>query len=71
MHAAGSDSERYKQIFYQVQQHDLGFGLETNLGAPLVAPRQLKAALNGFVIKAKLFTDAASARRGTPGIPTR
>ncbi len=57
---AASDSERYKQIFYQVQQHDVEFRLQTNLGVVTIAPDDVKASLTAFVTKAKVFSDICS-----------
>lgn len=60
--AAVADAQRYAQIFYQVQQHDLAFGLRTNLGDTLINPDALKANLSAFVSKAKVFADACAAQ---------
>jgi LysM repeat protein len=57
---ATADAARYGQIFYQVYQHDLAFSLQSNIGTPESDTRDLKAALNGFVVKSALFTGAAS-----------
>jgi LysM repeat protein len=61
--AAAADADRYRQIFYQVQQIDLRFGLQTNLGQPTIDPDSLKAAMLAFVSKAKVFVDAAASQR--------
>ncbi|HKS08900.1 MAG TPA: LysM domain-containing protein [Pyrinomonadaceae bacterium] len=60
--AAIADAQRYAQIFYQVQQHDLGFDLHTNLGHTLIEPDALKANLTAFVSKAKVFADACASQ---------
>lgn len=60
--AAVADAQRYTQIFYQVQQHDLAFELQTNLGKTLINPDALKANLTAFVSKAKVFADACAAQ---------
>jgi LysM repeat protein len=57
---AAGDSERYRQITYQVQQGDVGFGLSSNLGQVALAGDALKAPMIAFVTKAKLFTDATA-----------
>jgi LysM repeat protein len=54
---ANADAERYKQLFYQVQQTDLEFDLESNVGTPDVDIDDLKASLTTFVTKARLFSD--------------
>jgi LysM repeat protein len=59
--AAKADALRYGQIFYQVQQLDLGFRLETNLGTASIAADALKAPLTAFVSKTKVAADAAAA----------
>jgi LysM repeat protein len=56
MRTANADAERYRQIFYQVQQHDLQFALQSNIGTPQFDPADLKAALAGFVTKATVFS---------------
>lgn len=60
--AAIADAQRYGQIFYQVQQHDLAFELQTNLGDTLIKPDALKANLSAFVSKAKVFADGCAAQ---------
>lgn len=60
--AAAADALRYEQIFYQVQQRDLAFDLQTNLGTTLVNPDDLKAAMSAFVSKAKVFADACASQ---------
>jgi hypothetical protein len=57
--SALADGERYRQIFYQVQQTDVGFALSSNLGDVALAGDALKAPMTAFVTKAKLFADAA------------
>jgi LysM repeat protein len=57
---ATADAARYRQIFYQVYQHDLAFSLQSNIGTPGSDTRELKAALDGFVVKSALFTGAAA-----------
>ncbi len=57
---ASSDAERYKQIFYQSQQHDMTFSLASNLGDALIDADSLKAPMTAFVSKAKVFVDTAS-----------
>ncbi len=58
--AAQADAARYGQIFYQVQQFDLAFSLETNLGTSLISQDALKAPASAFVSKAKVYTDASA-----------
>jgi LysM repeat protein len=60
--AADADASRYAQVFYQVQQRDLAFALNTNLGDTLIAPDELKAAMTAFVSKAKVFADASASQ---------
>lgn len=61
--SALADGERYKQIFYQIQQSDTAFALSSNLGDVALGGDALKAPMTAFVTKAKLFTDAASKLR--------
>ena len=61
--AAQADAVRYGQIFYQVQQLDLAFRLQTNLGTASIAPDPLKAPLAAFVSKTKVIADAAASLR--------
>jgi len=56
---AVADAARYAQLYYQVQQHDLNFSLDTNIGSPLIGPESLKAPLQAFVTKANVFVRAA------------
>ncbi|HEY0382125.1 MAG TPA: LysM domain-containing protein [Candidatus Elarobacter sp.] len=58
--AAVADAARYATVFYQVQQRDLTFALDCNLGVPHQQGDELKGPLAAFVTKAKLFADAAS-----------
>jgi LysM repeat protein len=60
--AAIADAQRYAQIFYQVQQHDLAFELRTNLGDTLINTDALKANLSAFISKAKVFADACASQ---------
>ena len=57
---ARADADRYAQLYYQVQQHDLNFSLDTNIGATVVGPEELKAPLQSFVTKANLFASSAA-----------
>lgn len=57
---AVNDAARYERIFFQVQQRDMSFALESNVGTATADRRDLKAALTAFVTKAKLLADAAS-----------
>src|SRR5262249_20603478 len=57
---AAADAARYASIFYQVQQRDLAFALESNLGSPALQDAALKGPLSAFVTKAKVFVDAAA-----------
>ena len=59
--AAKAAAQRYATVYYQVQQHDVDFALGANLGTPAVPAGDLKAAMLGFVTRAKLFTDTAAA----------
>ncbi len=70
--AANADAERYGQVFYQVQQRDVAFALGSNLGTPrLDDAARLKAPLQAFVLKARVFAAAARTLRqrthATPG----
>jgi hypothetical protein len=58
--SAARAAQRYASIFYQVQQPDLTFSIESNLGTPLVAPDDLKVAMQSFVASAYVFTAAAA-----------
>lgn len=60
---ASADAERYRQIFYQVQQRDVAFALESNIGTAAVDGSDLKAALTAFVSGARLFTVTAASLR--------
>lgn len=60
---ASADAERYRQIYYQLQQADATFALGANVGVADVAPDDLRAALTAFATKAKLFADAAATLR--------
>jgi LysM repeat protein len=53
--AAVADKKRYEQIYFQVQQHDLNFAFDINLGQTLIGQESLKAAIAGFVTKANAF----------------
>ncbi|HKE55501.1 MAG TPA: LysM domain-containing protein, partial [Pyrinomonadaceae bacterium] len=55
--AAEADRARYAQAFYQVQQRDLNFALESNLGLVDISADALKAPLMAFVSKANVFTE--------------
>jgi len=57
---ATSHAERYKQVFYQVQQKDMQFEPGTNLGAVNQEPDAIKAPMLSFVSKAKVFLDTAA-----------
>jgi LysM repeat protein len=58
-----ADAQHYRQIFYQVQQRDLTFDLQTNLGTAQISSDELKAPLAAFVSKAKVFADSCAAQR--------
>jgi hypothetical protein len=60
LRAASADAERYRALFYQVQQRDVSFALGSNLGTVGADPDELRAAMSAFVTKAKLYTDAAA-----------
>jgi LysM repeat protein len=53
--AAVADKKRYEQIYFQVQQHDLNFAFDINLGQTMIGPESLKAPIAGFVTKANAF----------------
>lgn len=59
--AAAADAARYAQIFYQVQQPDYGFAIDTNLGTIAADPALLKPPLAAFVTRALLYANAAGA----------
>lgn len=59
--AAAADAARYAQIFYQVQQPDYGFAIDTNLGTIAADPALLKPPLAAFVTRAVLYANAAGA----------
>ncbi|MBV9577245.1 MAG: LysM peptidoglycan-binding domain-containing protein [Chloroflexi bacterium] len=65
--SAAADAARYASIFYQVQQRDLAFALESNLGSPSLQGPALKGPLSAFVTKAKVFVDAAASLVGVTG----
>jgi hypothetical protein len=54
---ANSDAERYRALFYQLQQRDVSFALGSNLGTAAADPADLRAAMTAFVTKAKLYAD--------------
>jgi hypothetical protein len=60
MQTAVADAGRYRQIFYQVHQADLGCALTSNLGRADVDPGDLTAMLSWFVTGAYLFACTAS-----------
>lgn len=60
---ASADAKRYRQIFYQVHQPDLGCALTSNLGRADVDPGDLTAMLSWFVTGAYLFASTASTLR--------
>jgi LysM repeat protein len=58
-----ADAQHYSQIFYQVQQPDLTFDLQTNLGTAQISSEELKVPLAAFVSKAKVFADTCAAQK--------
>jgi hypothetical protein len=55
---ANADAERYRALFYQTQQLDVGFALGSNIGVPAGSRSDLRAAMTAFVTKAKVFADS-------------
>ncbi|MGH9927778.1 MAG: LysM peptidoglycan-binding domain-containing protein, partial [Pyrinomonadaceae bacterium] len=59
---ATADAQHYSRIFYQVQQDDLTFDLQTNLGDAEITSDEVKAPITAFVSKAKVFADSCASQ---------